>query len=75
MRFVKINDLIRTVYYFGFNYPAPANLNYLWNYGSLALFCLVVQLLSGIFLAMHYIPDAELAFNSVEHSMRDINNG
>ncbi|MBF0126915.1 MAG: cytochrome b/b6 [Magnetococcales bacterium] len=56
-------------------YPTPKNLNYWWNFGSLALFVLVIQLATGIFLAMHYKPDAALAFDSVEHIMRDVNWG
>jgi ubiquinol-cytochrome c reductase cytochrome b subunit len=57
------------------DYPTPINLNYFWSFGSTAGICLVIQILSGIFLAMHYIPNTELAFNSVEHIMRDVNNG
>lgn len=55
--------------------PAPSNLNYFWNFGSLLGFCLFVQVVTGIFLAMHYCPDIELAFTSVEHITRDINHG
>nr|YP_010835000.1 apocytochrome b [Cryptomonas gyropyrenoidosa]WFQ82675.1 apocytochrome b [Cryptomonas gyropyrenoidosa] len=57
------------------DYPTPANINYLWNFGSLAGVFLVVQILTGIFLAMHYTPHVDLAFLSVEHIMRDVNNG
>lgn len=57
------------------DYPTPANLNYFWSFGSLAGICLVIQLVTGIFLAMHYTPHVDLAFNSVEHIMRDVNNG
>jgi quinol-cytochrome oxidoreductase complex cytochrome b subunit len=57
------------------DYPAPRNFNYWWNFGSLALVMLVVQLLTGIVLAMHYTPHATLAFDSVEHIMRDVNYG
>jgi ubiquinol-cytochrome c reductase cytochrome b subunit len=57
------------------NYPTPINLNYMWSFGSLAGLSLVVQILTGIFLAMHYTPHIDLAFNSVEHIMRDVNNG
>ncbi len=56
-------------------YPTPKNLNYWWNFGSLALFMLVVMVLTGIFLAMNYTPEAGLAFNSVERIMRDVNQG
>lgn len=57
------------------DYPSPINLNYLWSFGSIAGICLVIQILSGVFLAMHYTPHVDLAFNSVEHIMRDVNNG
>ncbi len=57
------------------DYPTPKNLNYWWNFGSLALFMLVVMVLTGIFLAMNYTPNAALAFTSVEHIMRDVNQG
>jgi len=57
------------------NYPTPINLNYLWSFGSLAGLCLVIQIITGIFLAMHYTPHVSFAFNSVEHIMRDVNNG
>lgn len=57
------------------SYLCPSNLNYLWNFGVLAGVCLAIQILTGIFLAMHYIPHADLAFLSVEHIMRDVNNG
>jgi quinol-cytochrome oxidoreductase complex cytochrome b subunit len=57
------------------HYPSPLNLTYAWSFGSSAGICLVIQLLSGIFLAMHYTPHIDLAFSSVEHIMRDVNNG
>lgn len=57
------------------SYPTPINLSYFWNFGSLAGIALVIQIISGIFLAMYYQPSAEFAFASVEHIMRDINNG
>lgn len=53
-------------------YPTPKNLNYWWNFGSLALVCLMVQILTGLFLTMHYKPDANLAFDSIQHIMRDV---
>jgi len=55
--------------------PQPANISYLWNFGSLLAVCLIIQILTGAFLAMHYTPSVDLAFNSVEHIMRDVNNG
>jgi len=57
------------------DYPTPVNLNYFWSFGSTAGLCLVIQILTGIFLAMHYTPHMDYAFNSVEHIMRDVNNG
>lgn len=59
----------------GGSYPAPKNLNYFWNFGSLAGLVLVIQLLTGIFLAMHYTPHATMAFDSVENIMRNVNYG
>jgi len=63
-------------------YPAPKNLNYMWNFGSLALLVLVLQIITGIFLVMYYKPSAEatlggftVAFDSVERIMRDVNFG
>lgn len=55
--------------------PSPINLSYLWNFGSLLGLCLVIQILTGIFLAMHYCPDVLLAFNSITHISRDVNYG
>ncbi|WP_417590563.1 cytochrome b [Parasphingorhabdus sp.] len=59
----------------GAGYPAPRNLNYMWNFGSLAGLFLVVQIVTGIILAMHYAANANIAFDSVEHIMRDVNSG
>lgn len=57
------------------DYPTPTNLTYLWSFGAAAGICLVIQIISGVFLAMHYTPNLELAFNSVEHIMRDVCSG
>ena len=51
-------------------FPTPRNLNYWWTYGGILTFCLVVQLLTGIVLAMHYQPSAEMAFTSIAHLRR-----
>ena len=59
----------------GSGYPTPRNLNYWWNYGSLAGLVLVIQLVTGIILAMHYTPHIDMAFASVERIMRDVNFG
>jgi ubiquinol-cytochrome c reductase cytochrome b subunit len=57
------------------SYPTPANLTYFWGFGSLSGLFLVSQILTGVFLAMHYSPSVDLAFASLEHIMRDVNNG
>ena len=57
------------------DYPAPRNLNYLWNFGSLAGIMLVVMIVSGVILAMQYTPQVDMAFQSVERIMRDVNGG
>ncbi len=57
------------------DYPTPRNLSYWWNFGFLAGFVLVLQIATGIFLAMHYKADVNLAFDSVQHIMRDIKYG
>ena len=57
------------------SYPTPANIHYAWNFGFLSLICLFIQTLSGIFLAMHYSPNVDLAFASIEHIMREVNFG
>jgi ubiquinol-cytochrome c reductase cytochrome b subunit len=56
-------------------YPTPRNLNYLWNFVSLAGMALMIMIATGIVLAMHYVPTGEGAFRSVEHIMRDVNYG
>ena len=57
------------------DYPTPKNLNYFWNFGSLAGVTLVIMIITGILLAMQYTADTDLAFDSVERIMRDVNNG
>ncbi len=56
-------------------YPTPRNLSYWWNFGFLAGFLLVLQVATGVFLAMHYKAGAGLSFDSVQHIMRDVNYG
>lgn len=55
--------------------PAPNNISLWWNYGSLLGLCLVIQILTGLFLAIHYVPNVEIAFSSVSHISRDVNFG
>nr|QYA18184.1 cytochrome b [Isoscelipteron pectinatum] len=55
--------------------PAPSNISSWWNFGSLLGLCLIIQIATGLFLAMHYCPNIEMAFNSVVHITRDVNYG
>lgn len=74
-RLIKKHPLLSMINGMVIDLPTPANISYLWNYGSLLGVCLVVQILTGIFLAMHYAAHVDLAFSSVEHIMRDVNYG
>ncbi|WP_046866343.1 cytochrome b [Microvirga massiliensis] len=56
-------------------FPVPRNLTYFWTFGAVLMFMLVAQIVTGVFLAMYYTADATLAFQSVEHIMRDVNYG
>lgn len=71
----KSNPYLTLVNSYLIDSPQPSSINYWWNLGSLLGLCLVIQILSGLFLAMHYSSNIELAFNSVEHIMRDVNAG
>ena len=75
MRLLKSHALLRLVNSYVIDSPQPANISYLWNFGSLLGTCLIIQILTGVFLAMHYTPHVDFAFNSVEHIMRDVNAG
>jgi quinol-cytochrome oxidoreductase complex cytochrome b subunit len=75
MSFIKKIPFAQALYTSSIPYPAPSNINYFWNFGLLALFFLAVQIFTGMFLAMHYVPSTELAFASVEHIMRDVHYG
>jgi ubiquinol-cytochrome c reductase cytochrome b subunit len=56
-------------------FPTPKNFNYWWNFGALAMVCLMIMIATGIFLAMNYVPNSGMAFDSVERIMRDVNFG
>lgn len=56
-------------------FPTPKNFNYFWNFGAIAMVMLVTMIVTGIVLAMHYAPHADMAFDSVERIMRDVNHG
>ena len=75
MRIFKSHPLLKLVNSYIIDSPQPSNLSYLWNFGSLLAFCLVIQIVTGVTLAMHYNPSILEAFNSIEHIMRDVNNG
>nr|BAI63474.1 cytochrome b [Cynops ensicauda] len=55
--------------------PTPSNISYWWNFGSLLGVCLITQIITGLFLAMHYTADTQSAFSSVAHICRDVNHG
>lgn len=74
-RFFRNSVLSNFLFEFAVIYPTPSNLSYFWNFGFLALVCLIFQIITGIILAMHYTPHVDLAFTSVEHLMRDVNYG
>jgi ubiquinol-cytochrome c reductase cytochrome b subunit len=56
-------------------FPTPKNFNYFWNFGALAMVNLMIMIATGVFLAMNYTPNVAMAFNSIEHIMRDVNWG
>ena len=75
MRVFKKDSFLSIVNNALVDYPTPVNINYFWNYGVLSAFFLGIQIITGVFLAMHYVPSVEQAFNSVEHIMRDVQYG
>jgi ubiquinol-cytochrome c reductase cytochrome b subunit len=75
MRILKSHPLLKMVNSYVVDSPQPSNISYLWNFGSLLAFCLIIQIVTGVTLGMHYTPNVLEAFDSVEHIMRDVNNG
>ena len=75
MRILKSHPLLGLLNSYLIDAPQPANISYLWNFGSLLGLCLVIQIVTGVTLAMHYTPNVDLAFISVEHIIRDVNYG
>nr|WDW20842.1 apocytochrome b [Valsa mali var. pyri (nom. inval.)] len=75
MRILKSHPLLKLANGYMIDASQPSNLNYMWNFGSLLAVCLVIQIATGVTLAMHYNPSVLEAFNSVEHIMRDVSNG
>ena len=75
MRILKTHPILGLVNSYMVDSPQPSNISYMWNLGSLLGACLIIQIITGITLAMHYVPSIDLAFVSVEHIMRDVNFG
>nr|WDE20750.1 cytochrome b [Callimerus inbasalis] len=73
--FRKMSPMMKIVNNSLIDLPTPSNISLLWNFGSLLGLCLGIQIITGIFLAMHYCPNIDLAFNSVTHICRDVNYG
>ena len=67
MRIFKTHPILGLVNSYIVDNPEPANISYFWNFGSLLATCLILQILTGAFLAMHYVANIDLAFDSVEH--------
>lgn len=75
MSFRKSNVYLNLVNSYLIDSPQPSSINYWWNIGSLLGLCLIIQVITGILIAIHYSSNIELAFSSIEHIMRDIKNG
>lgn len=75
MRILKKHPVLSLFNTYLVDSPLPSNINYLWSFGSILGICFLIQLVTGIMLAMHYTPHVDLAFISVEHIMRDVNYG
>lgn len=71
----KLNPIFKIFNNSLIDLPTPSRINYFWNFGSLLGFCLIIQILSGLFLSIHFNNDIRLAFNSVSHIIRDVNYG
>nr|YP_010620913.1 cytochrome b [Anaplecta omei]WAX39205.1 cytochrome b [Anaplecta omei] len=71
----KIHPMVKMINNSLIDLPAPSNISTWWNFGSLLGTCLMIQIISGLFLAMHYTPNIEMAFSSVNHICRDVNYG
>nr|UZG66066.1 cytochrome b [Aquatica wuhana] len=75
MKIMKKNPLLKIMNYLIIDLPSPSNISSWWNFGSLLGMCLIIQVLTGLFLAMYYCSDISLAFNSIIHICRDVNYG
>lgn len=72
---IKNNPLYKIINNSLIDLPTPVNISYWWNFGSLLGLCLIIQIITGIFLSIHYTADINLAFNRINHICRDVNNG
>lgn len=71
----KTNPVLKIINGSLIDLPSPSNISLWWNFGSLLGICLIIQIVTGILLAIHYTANVEIAFNSVVHICRDVNNG
>nr|AKQ13091.1 cytochrome b [Pachytriton archospotus] len=71
----KTHPLLKIINNSFIDLPTPSNISYWWNFGSLLGVCLIMQIITGLFLAMHYTADTQSAFSSVAHICRDVNHG
>nr|AEI52270.1 cytochrome b [Presbytis melalophos bicolor] len=71
----KFNPIMKLINHSLIDLPTPSNISMWWNFGSLLGTCLILQIVTGLFLAMHYSPDISSAFSSIAHIIRDVNYG
>lgn len=71
----KSHQILRPINYLLIDLPAPANIRFMWNFGSLLGLCLVIQIITGLLLAMHYSAHTDIAFLSIAHITRDVRIG
>nr|QXJ79759.1 cytochrome b [Suinzona borowieci] len=71
----KTNPLLKIINNSLINLPTPSNISSMWNFGSLLGLCLLIQIITGLFLSMHYCPNINLAFDSISHICRNVNYG
>lgn len=74
-RNLKTNNILSIFNNYLYDSLLPINISYLYNFGSILGFCLIIQIITGIFLAMFYVPNIEMAFNSIEYLMREVHYG
>nr|YP_010398612.1 cytochrome b [Dendroctonus rufipennis]UQK95010.1 cytochrome b [Dendroctonus rufipennis] len=75
MKLIKSSPIISMISSSLIKLPTPSNITTMWNFGSLLGMCLIMQIMTGVFLAMHYCPNIDMAFNSLSHICRDVNYG